>query len=281
MSNDLVTTETTMGMDRQIVVTADQMKTIKNVIFHDATDDELKLFIYHCQRKGVHPMDKLIHPIKRGGKVSFQASIDYLRAESESAGDYRGMKQPEFAFDEKGKLESATITVIREINGMETEFTATAYWDEFVPGPPNDFMWKKMPRHMLAKCAEALARRMAWPKKLADLYTPEEMAQEREPEQRGKPAVTQPQSRKTAKPTFQVATHEQMAHLHDLCAALGEPDEILKQYTTTPDGKHLQFDTIHEIPVKFVDAAIIKLESIHREQDSGGESPDEQPGLPT
>jgi hypothetical protein len=38
-------------------------------------------------------------------------------------------------------------------------------------------MWDKMPRHMLAKCAEALTRRMAWPKKLAELYTPEEMAQ--------------------------------------------------------------------------------------------------------
>lgn len=167
----------TLGMDRQIVVTPDQMAVIKNTIFPEATDDELKLFIYNCQRKGVHPMDKLIHPIKRGGKVAFQASIDYLRAESESSGDYRGMKQPVFEMDHNGKLESATVTVLREINGHEVEFTATAYWTEFYPGEKLGFMWDKMPRHMLAKCAEALARRMAWPKKLADLYTPEEMAQ--------------------------------------------------------------------------------------------------------
>lgn len=167
----------TMGMDKQIVVTPEQMITIKAAIFPEATDDELKLFIYHCQRKGTHPMDKLIHPIKRGGKVAFQASIDFLRAESESAGDYRGMKQPVFDFDENGKLDSATVTVIRELNGLDVEFTATAYWNEFYPGEKLGFMWDKMPRHMLSKCAEALARRQAWPKKLADLYTPEEMAQ--------------------------------------------------------------------------------------------------------
>lgn len=180
MTKEIVATEgkaLTLGMDRQIIVTPDQMVTIKNAIFPEATDDELKLFIYHCQRKGVHPMDKLIHPIKRGGKVAFQASIDYLRSESETAGDYRGMKQPVFEFDDRNKLESATVTVLREISGLETEFTATAYWSEFYPGEKLGFMWDKMPRHMLAKCAEALARRMAWPKKLADLYTPEEMAQ--------------------------------------------------------------------------------------------------------
>ena len=170
-------TAITLGTERQIVVTQEQRAVIKSVIFPDATDPELDLYIYHCQRKGVHPMDKLIHPIKRAGKVSFQASIDYLRSESETAGDYRGMKQPVYEYDSSDRLESATITVIREINGVEIEFTATAYWNEFVPGAPNDFMWKKMPKHMLAKCAEALARRQAWPKKLADLYTPEEMAQ--------------------------------------------------------------------------------------------------------
>ena len=169
--------EITLGTERQIVVTAEHRAVIKSVIFPDATDPELDLFIYHCQRLGVHPMDKMIHPIKRQGKISFQSSIDYFRSESESAGDYLGMKPPVFELDENGRLDSATITVLRDVRGMETEFTSTAYWAEFKPAPPNDFMWNKMPRHMLAKCAEALARRLAWPKRFADLYTPEEMAQ--------------------------------------------------------------------------------------------------------
>jgi hypothetical protein len=48
-------------------------------------------------------------------------------------------------------------------------------------------MWKKMPKHMLSKCAEALARRLAWPKKFNNLYTPEEMMQvEVDPKQKSK-----------------------------------------------------------------------------------------------
>jgi hypothetical protein len=138
--------------DKSLAVTSEMKEVIKSVIFPDSTDAELDLFIYTCQIKGVHPMSNMIHPIKRGGKVSFQASIDYLRSEAESAGDYLGIKQPEYEYKQDGTLESATVTVIREINGRPTEFTATAFWDEYLPGPPNDFMWKKMPKHMLAKC---------------------------------------------------------------------------------------------------------------------------------
>ena len=54
-----------------------------------------------------------------------------------------------------------------------------ARWSEFAPremDDPNAFMWRKMPYHMLAKCAEALALRKAYPD-LADIYTKEEMMQ--------------------------------------------------------------------------------------------------------
>ena len=163
--------------DKSLAITAEMKDVIRSVIFPDSTDAELEFFIYYCQTRGVHPISKLIHPVKRQGKLSLQSSIDYLRSESEDAGDYLGMKQPVFEYNVDGTLDSATVTVLRQINGQPVEFTATAYFEEYKPAPPNDFMWKKMPKHMIAKCAEALARRQAWPKKLGQLYVPEEMQQ--------------------------------------------------------------------------------------------------------
>lgn len=170
-----------------MAISEDMMEVIKATIFPDASAAELKLYVYYCEIKGVHPMSKLIHPIKRKDKITFQSSIDYLRSESEDAGDYLGMNPPIFDWNADGTLDSATVVVKREIKGNPVEFSATAYFDEYCPGPPNDFMWKKMPKHMLAKCAEALARRMAWPKRLGSLYVPEEMMEaDTDPKQKGK-----------------------------------------------------------------------------------------------
>ena len=170
-----------------MAISQDMMEVIKATIFPDANEAELKLYVYYCEIKGVHPMSKLIHPIKRKDKITFQSSIDYLRSESEDAGDYLGMNPPIFDWNADGTLDSATVVVKREIKGNPVEFSATAYFDEYCPPPPNDFMWKKMPKHMLAKCAEALARRMAWPKRLGSLYVPEEMMQaDVDPKQKGK-----------------------------------------------------------------------------------------------
>lgn len=171
----------------EIVITQEQVDVIKNTIAVGATDDELKLFFFECKRRGVHPLDRLIHFVVRGKndnrKVTFQTSIDLFRSQAEDTGEYRGQEDIEYGpmvpWDGVGKNvpEWAKATIKRFVpeSGEIERISATAYWDEYYPGESLGFQWRKMPRLMLGKCAEALALRKAFPRKLAGLYTFEEM----------------------------------------------------------------------------------------------------------
>lgn len=155
----------------------EQVQLIKNTIAKDASDDELKLFLYQCQRTGLDPMTRQIYFMKRGGKVTIQTSIDGFRVIAERSGDYAGQDEPAFIKTDEGEL-YCKVTVYR-FRG-ETRYPAAvgvAYWKEYCPQAGQDFMWKKMPHTMLAKVAEALALRKAYPQDLSGLYTGDEMNQ--------------------------------------------------------------------------------------------------------
>jgi hypothetical protein len=64
--------------------------------------------------------------------------------------------------------------------GFVEAVTAIALFREYAQRSKDGYltgMWGKMPTVMIAKCAEALALRKAFPAELSGLYTPEEMAQ--------------------------------------------------------------------------------------------------------
>ncbi len=99
-----------------------------------------------------------------------------MRSEALSTGEYDGQDEPEFGETQPGGgfPESATVRVYRK--GIERPFVGIARWKEFYPGDGGSgFMWRKMPYHMLSKCAEALAMRKAFPQELGGLYAQEEM----------------------------------------------------------------------------------------------------------
>jgi phage recombination protein Bet len=157
---------------------------VRRTVAHDATPDELKLYLYDCARQGVHPLDKLIHFTKRKGKYTPITSIDFMRTRAADTGEYAGSDDATFAMLNVRENEaplSATVTVWRLVQGQRCPFTATARWSEYKP-EANDFMWQKMPHTMLAKCAEALALRKGFPRQLAGLYAKEEMDQAGEPQ---------------------------------------------------------------------------------------------------
>ena len=174
-----------MPRSPEVLITAEQIGLIQRTIAKDATAEELQLFFYDCKRRGVHPLDKLIHFTKRGGKYTPITSIDFMRTRAADTGEYAGSDDAEFVWPPNVKAENnnfdtaplaARVTVWRLVQGTRCAFTATARWSEYKPDA-NDFMWRKMPHTMLGKCAEALALRKAFPQQLHGLYAREEMDQ--------------------------------------------------------------------------------------------------------
>lgn len=161
----------------------DQINLIRSQIAPKATDDELKLFIYQAKRTGLDPLARQIYAIhrKQNGvdKMTIQTSIDGFRVIAERSGDYAGQDEPEFDEDVTGPLK-ATVKVYRFRGDIRyCASVGVAYWSEYVPmynGNPSG-LWAKMPHTMLAKVAEALALRKAYPQDLSGLYTAEEMNQ--------------------------------------------------------------------------------------------------------
>ena len=192
----ITTGPSALAVRQEMDWTPDQVKLIKDTICAGSTDDEFKLFLYTAKRTGLDPLVRQIHAVKRWNSelrresMAIQVGIDGYRVIAERTGNYAGQDAPVYTFNKDNGLDSATITVYRMVSGTRAGFSATAFYDEYVQstkdGHPNR-MWQKMPRVMLAKCAEALAMRKAFPNDLSGIYTDDEMAQAGEPKQ---PPVT-------------------------------------------------------------------------------------------
>ena len=173
MSTELTTTE-----NGALIVTNEQMDLVRKTIAPDATPEELSLYLYDCKRQNVHPLDRLLHFTKRGGRYTPITSIDLMRARASDTGELAGSDDAVFEYSGSATPDSAKVTVYRLVAGQRYGFTATARWVEYYPGDgPPGFMWRKLSHVMLSKCAEALALRKAFPRQLAGVYSREEMDQ--------------------------------------------------------------------------------------------------------
>lgn len=154
-----------------------------------APKSHIMAFLHQAERSGLDPIARQIYLICRGGKWGIQGAIDGFRVvasrnplydnqETDWCGDdgvWRDVWPDLFADDGKTRIQPTAARVKVYKKGSDRPTTGIAKWSEFAVTGRGGENWTKMPSHMLAKVAEALALRKAFPQDFSGIYTAEEM----------------------------------------------------------------------------------------------------------
>jgi phage recombination protein Bet len=188
--------------------TSEQEHMILTQFLGGASKAEAAVLLEIVKRRRLDPFSRQVYFVKRWDSQkkqevwAIQTSIDGLRSIAERTGKYDGQDEPVYGEDEAGKF--CKVRVYRKDWSPNRYAMGIAYLNEFVQltksGEVTKF-WREKPRLMLAKCAEALAIRKAFPEDSAGLYINEEMPEERHHEVvRGVPAESSPSPRAALAP---------------------------------------------------------------------------------
>ncbi len=262
----------------------EKVQLIKDTVAVGATDLELALFSEICKKKGLDPFSRQIHFIKRKRWNAqtkqqeefgvIQTGIDGYRTIAERTGKYAGQDKPEF--DEKanpkdpnGKLWpiKATVTVYKLVAGQKCAFSGEARLSEYAQYTTDkntkkqvlNSMWAKMPYSQLAKCAEALALRKAFPQDLSGIYTNEEMGQA-DNDQNPSQTKLLNASVSEAKPKNEQPVDQEPKNITQPATAseeeLQDPNEVFNQPDVEQGG---QKEVVKTVPVEYKSEAGRKM----------------------
>jgi phage recombination protein Bet len=176
------------------------LNILKTTICKNCSDADIELFCMVCKKTGLCPFSKQIYPVIRKSNMknpetgkweniecmTIQTGIDGYRLIADRTGRYCPGKEPTYVYDKSGKLISATVYIKKQtLDGVWHEVAASAFYSEYVQtykdkttnqNVPTQF-WIKMAHNQLAKCAESLGLRKAFPGNFSHVYTDDEMQQ--------------------------------------------------------------------------------------------------------
>jgi phage recombination protein Bet len=193
-STALARTDHDTAVERAGTMSNEQLELLKRTIARGTTNDEFALFVQTSNRLGLDPFARQIFAVKRWDSreqkevMSIQVSIDGFRACAARTGLLDGQDGPYWCgadgvwkdawLDFKSPPMAAKVLVYRK--GSSHPYTGIATYRSYVQtkkdGTPNA-TWSRGADFMLAKCAEALALRKAFPSELAGVYSTDEMGQ--------------------------------------------------------------------------------------------------------
>lgn len=165
-----------------------QLASLKQLGVKNATAGDLAVYMHYCQRTSMDPFARQIYMIERDGKQTIQMGIDGFRIIAQRSHQYRGQTPAEWCGPDgvwkdvwlkETPPMAARVGVKRQ--GFDEPLYAVALWSSYAQYKREGgltAMWGKHGPGQLAKCAEALALRKAFPNDLSGIYTEDELGDE-------------------------------------------------------------------------------------------------------
>lgn len=148
------------------------------------SDVQIAAFLELAESRGLDPLARQIHAsVDKNSRIIPIVGVDGLRIIAERSGKYAGQRGPFYYEQGDGGKPGRWVDVWTKATppfaaryeilhkDFEHPIVATALWSEY---GQNTDIWKKFRTQMLAKCAESLGFRRAFPELMSGFYVEEE-----------------------------------------------------------------------------------------------------------
>ncbi len=244
-------------MDTRYGFTPEQVDVIKATIAPGASNEELALFLMVCQKTGLDPFSRQIYLSERWSngvsKKTPETTIDGFRVIAERSGKYAGQLGPFWCgpdglwrdvWIDNEMPSAAKVGILRSdfkepVWGIALFMEYAQYKKAQGNNPPQlNSMWQKMGANQLAKCAESLGLRKAFPRDLSGMYTREEMAQaDKADTEHAKEAQNEVRDRKIKELNDEAAEQRRIKEVNSFVVRKIEPISEARMAELQAEGK--------------------------------------------